>query len=139
MRDNDVYDAEARLMCAAIRFAEKECGSIWDAKQKGEWKMTYLLLAAQAASSITGIAAAVVLLVRPLRDKLLGFSQIREGQKCLLRQQMLNTYYRHKDDRTIRQYEYENFLMSYSAYKALGGNSFIEKIKDDVDEWTVVS
>ncbi|MCQ2421361.1 MAG: hypothetical protein MJ118_09510 [Clostridia bacterium] len=99
--------------------------------------MRYLFLAAEAASAITGLAAAVLLIVRPLREKLLGISQIREGQKCLLRQQMLNTYYRHKDDDRIRQYEYENFLYSYTAYKAMGGNSFIDKIKTEVDTWEV--
>ena len=27
----------------------------------------------------------------------------------------------------------------YNAYKALGGNSFIDKIKHEVDEWEVVT
>ena len=39
----------------------------------------------------------------------------------------------------IRQYESENFQYQYDAYKALHGNSFIDKIKKEVDEWEVVS
>ena len=99
--------------------------------------MSVLILAAEAASAVSGLVAAALLFIKPLREKLLGVAQIREGQKCILRQQMLNTYYRHKDEDQIRQYEYENFLYSYHAYKAMGGNSFIDKIKAEVDTWEV--
>ena len=51
---------------------------------------------------------------------------------------MLHTYYRHREGRTIRQYELENFLYLYRRYKALGGNSFIDRIKSEIDEWEVV-
>lgn len=92
---------------------------------------------AQIVGEISGIIAFIILIVKPVREKLLGAVEIREGQKCLLRQQMLNTYYRHKNENRIRQYEYENFLYSYTAYKAMGGNSFIDKIKTEVDTWEV--
>lgn len=52
---------------------------------------------------------------------------------------MLHTYYRHREGRTIRQYELENFLYLYCRYKALGGNSFIDRIKSEIDEWEVIS
>ena len=52
---------------------------------------------------------------------------------------MLHTYYKNKDKQEIRQYESENFQYEYNAYKALHGNSFIDKIKREVDEWEVVS
>ena len=51
---------------------------------------------------------------------------------------MLEIYYKHLDKQELRQYEYENFLYMYAAYKALGGNSFIDKIKTEVDTWTVL-
>ena len=62
-----------------------------------------------------------------------------EGQRCQLRSDMLHTYYRHKDAKKIRQYELENFILMYKAYKALKGNSFIDKIHDEVLEWEVES
>jgi hypothetical protein len=65
--------------------------------------------------------------------------RIVEGQRCQLRSEMLNTYYKHKDEDKIRQYELENFLLMYKAYKALKGNSFIDKIHDEVIEWEVES
>ena len=40
---------------------------------------------------------------------------------------------------SIRQYELEDFLFLYRGYKALGGNSFIDRIKSEIDEWEVVS
>ena len=33
--------------------------------------------------------------------------------------------------------EYENFIYLYEAYKALKGNSFIDKIYAEVKEWDV--
>lgn len=66
-------------------------------------------------------------------------SVITDGQKCQLRADMLHTYYRHRDTETIRQYEYENFILAYDAYKALGGNSFIEHINDEVRSWKVIT
>ncbi len=65
--------------------------------------------------------------------------KISNGTKCQLRSEMLQTYYHHRESNTIRQYEYENFVMLYEAYKALGGNSFIDKIYKEVQTWEIVS
>jgi hypothetical protein len=60
-----------------------------------------------------------------------------QGIKCLLRSEMLRVYYNNKDKKTIRQFELENFIMLYKAYKALKGNSFIDKIYNEVMTWEV--
>jgi hypothetical protein len=70
---------------------------------------------------------------------ILWVKKIANGQKCQLRSEMLRIYYRHIEKKTIRQYEYENFVMLYEAYKALNGNSFIDKIYKEVQSWNVVS
>ncbi len=67
------------------------------------------------------------------------FRKIADGIKCLLRSKMLEIYYRNKDAKTIRQYEKENFVLLYIAYKALKGNSFIDDINEEVKTWEVVS
>ena len=77
-------------------------------------------------------------LLRPVREALTGTKHLREGQKCLLRSNMLHTYYRNKERSAIRQYEYENFLLEYRAYKALRGNSFIDRIYQEVKTWDIV-
>lgn len=90
-------------------------------------------------SEVTVIVAAIALLIKPLRSKLLGLDKLTDAIKCQLRHDMLHTYYRHREDHTIRQYEYEDFLYMYKGYKELGGNSFIDKIKEELDEWEVVT
>ena len=64
---------------------------------------------------------------------------IINGLKCLLRSEMLRIYYHHKESEKIRQYELENFVFLYKAYKALKGNSFIDKIYKEVMSWEVES
>lgn len=65
--------------------------------------------------------------------------KIATGTKCQLRSEMLRTYYHNREAKKIRQYEFENFVMLYEAYKALKGNSFIDKIYEEVESWEVVS
>ena len=65
--------------------------------------------------------------------------KIANGQNCQLRNEMLRIYYHKQEHGKIRQYEYENFVMLYEAYKALKGNSFIDKIYKEVQSWEVIS
>lgn len=65
--------------------------------------------------------------------------KIANGTKCQLRSEMLRIYYHNREAETIRQYEYENFVMLYEAYKALKGNSFIDKIYKEVQTWEIIS
>lgn len=66
------------------------------------------------------------------------FNLIR-GMKCQLRSDMLHIYYQYKDEKKIRQFELENFVYLYKAYKALRGNSFIDKIYKEVMTWEVIT
>lgn len=93
----------------------------------------------QICSLITSLAAAIAILVKPIRAQLFGTRSIENGQKCMLRAEMLSIYYEGKDaGDKVRQYKYENFVLMYAAYKALGGNSFIDKVKTDVDKMEVI-
>lgn len=65
--------------------------------------------------------------------------KISNGTKCQLRSEMLRIYYHNREKGIIRQFEYENFVLLYEAYKALKGNSFIDKIYKEVQEWEIVS
>ena len=82
---------------------------------------------------LTEISALVVALI-PIFTRI---SKITTGQKCQLRSEMLRIYYHNKDNRRIRQYELENFMALYEAYKALKGNSFIDKIHSEIETWDV--
>lgn len=94
----------------------------------------------QICSLITSLAAAIAILARPIREKLFGTKSIEDGQRCMLRAEMLAIYYEGKDNEDkIRQYKFENFVLMYAAYKALGGNSFIDKIKNEVEKMEVIT
>ena len=64
---------------------------------------------------------------------------IIKGIKCLLRIEMMRTYYHNREAEKIRQYELQNFIALYKAYKALRGNSFIDKINKEVMSWEVIT
>ena len=102
--------------------------------------MHVVSIIAQICSLITAAAAAIALLVKPVRNKLFGLTEIKEGQKCLLRSEMLAIYYKGKErNNVLRQYEFENFCLLYAAYKAEGGNSFIDKIKKEVHNFEIIT
>ena len=70
---------------------------------------------------------------------IISVKKISNGTKCQLRSEMLRIYYHHRESNQIRQYEYENFVYLYEAYKELKGNSFIDKIYKEVQTWEVIS
>ena len=92
---------------------------------------------ASTALMITQIATCAVLLIKPLREWIMGVEDVREGQRCLLRSQIVRTYYHNVDRQTLKQFEYENLVACYKAYKKLGGNSFIDHIHEEMETWTI--
>lgn len=105
-----------------------------------------MLIFTTITTIVSGIMVIVTFLayfIKPLREKILKTkeheSRTDEGIKCLLRSQMLSIYYHSYEAKTIRQHERENFDMLYSAYEALGGNSFIHDIYDEVREWKITT
>ena len=80
-------------------------------------------------SALLGFVISVYVIIR----------KIIEGLRCQLRSEMLRSYYNNLESKTIRQYELENFVKLYNAYKALKGNSFIDKIYKEVMTWKVIT
>ena len=93
---------------------------------------------AQAAKDICAVAACAALLIRPVRERLLGTDALREGQRCLLRSEIVRIYYRHLGDKQLREYEFKNMEQCYGAYKVLKGNSFIDRIHGEMQEWDII-
>ena len=92
----------------------------------------------QWAKDLCSIATCAALLIRPVREWIMGTEVIREGQRCLLRSEIVRTYYRHHEDRKLREFEFTNMEQCYEAYKALKGNSFIDRIHGEMQEWEIV-
>ena len=65
--------------------------------------------------------------------------KIGNGTRCQLRSEMLRIYYHCHEKGVIRQYEYENFVMLYEAYKALNGNTFVDKIYKEIQDLEIIS
>ena len=89
--------------------------------------------------NIVTIITEVVTLIGFIVGFVVWVRKVTNGMKCQLRTDMLKTYYHNRESGKIRQYEYENFVYNYEAYKALKGNSFIDKIYKEVQTWEVVS
>lgn len=90
-------------------------------------------------TAIITLASELITLAGVITPMMVKIGKVSNGTKCQLRSEMLHIYYKGAEKKVIRQYEYENFLMLYEAYKALKGNSFVDKIKAEVDEWQVVT
>jgi hypothetical protein len=92
----------------------------------------------QWARDLCALASFAALLIRPVREWLFGFGAIREGLRCMLRSEITRLYYRHRDDRQLREFEFKNMQQCYDAYKALKGNSFIDRLHGEMQEWDII-
>ena len=90
-------------------------------------------------TTIATLIGEIGVLIGVIVPVIVNVRKISNGTKCQLRSEMLRIYYHHREKETIRQYEYENFVMLYEAYKALKGNSFIDKIYKELQTWKVIS
>ena len=90
-------------------------------------------------TTITLIISELITLIGVAIPAITWVSRIVEGQRCQLRADMLNIYYKCKDTKQIRQYEAEHFEKCYRAYKALKGNSFIDEIYRRSHQWEVIT
>lgn len=90
-------------------------------------------------SEIVTLASEIIALIGVLIGCVVSIGKVMNGTKCLLRSEMLRIYYRHQDSGEIRQYEYENFVYLYEAYKKLKGNSFIDKVYEEVKKFKVIT
>ena len=95
------------------------------------------LLIFEIVSGTISCFTLLAILIKPIRERIFNFTRTREGERCLLRSEMLRIYYTYLEKKEIRQYEFENFIKLYNAYKALGGNSFIDEVNLEVREWTI--
>lgn len=85
--------------------------------------------------TLVGETITLISIMVPLIAKL---NKIANGTKCQHRCDILEIYYKNRESETIHQYELENFILLYEAYKALKGNSFIDKIYEEVMTWNVI-
>lgn len=90
-------------------------------------------------TTIATLVAEIGVLLGVIIPVIVSIRKIANGTRCQLRSEMLRIYYHNRETGVIRQYEFENFVFLYDAYKALKGNSFIDKIYKEVQSWEIVS
>lgn len=90
-------------------------------------------------TTIATLIAEIGVLLGVIVPVIVNIRKIATGTKCQLRSEMLRIYYHNRECGVIRQFEYENFVMLYEAYKALKGNSFVDKIYEEVHKWEIIS
>ena len=90
-------------------------------------------------TTTAAIIGEVGVLIGTLAPVIIHMKKLAAGARCQLRSEMLKIYYHNREAEIIRQFEYENFVMLYEAYKALKGNSFIDKIYKEVQTWEIVT
>jgi len=90
-------------------------------------------------ATLAAVVGEIGVLIGVITPVIVSMRKISNGTKCQLRSEMLRIYYHNREKGVIRQYEYENFVMLYEAYKALKGNSFIDKIYEEVRSWEIVT
>ena len=98
-----------------------------------DWRLFFEII-----SGTLSTLTLLCILIKPIRERIFNVGKTKEGERCLLRSEMLRIYYHNLQGKEIRQYEFENFIKCYDAYKALGGNSFIDEINLEVRQWTIV-
>lgn len=97
--------------------------------------MMWINSAATLISSLLvliGFAAAIVGVFVKLKN-------ISNGQQCQLRHDITATYYKHEDEETpvLREFERKDLDDLFDAYKALGGNHFVDDIYERMRDWKV--
>ena len=92
-----------------------------------------------SATEIIALIGEIVALLGVLTGCLISITKVMNGTKCLLRSEMLRIYYRYQPRGEIRQYEYQNFVYLYEAYKKLNGNSFIDKVYEEIKKLNIIT
>lgn len=109
-------------------------------------KINYIVLILQGCVSLMTLS---VFLLKPVRSKFLQAiknkdekdyrENIRdEATRCTLRNVITSFYYGRRKESFVYQYEYENLLKTYEAYKQLKGNSFIDTLWNEIKEWEIM-
>ena len=101
--------------------------------------ITSILQGAGALVTIVLFTVNCVLAARSRKKKEVDQEEAEhESVRSLLRSEIVRIYYANRERRSLHSFEYENIVKLYEAYKKMGGNSFIDKIWDEIQTWKIV-
>ena len=64
---------------------------------------------------------------------------LENGVVCLLRVKLIEYHTKYTELGRISSHGYDNWVMMYDAYKALGGNGMISHMKEEIEELHIQS
>lgn len=73
-----------------------------------------------------------------IADNSATLEALKISAKDVLREKIMAIYHKNKYSRTMTEYEREALTQYYKDYKALGGNSYIDKRHARMDKWQVI-
>lgn len=91
-----------------------------------------------AISAVVGLVASLISLFTIIFGYIKNLKKIREGMKAMLRSEIEHAYYKHAEDKTLKEYERKNIDSLYQAYHdGLHGNSFCTDIYEEMRDWKI--
>lgn len=63
------------------------------------------------------------------------YEGITKGIMCALRNDILQIYLQHKDEKKFTLLEKQSINYAFNMYKEYGGNSFVKDIVDEMNTW----
>lgn len=91
-----------------------------------------------AISAVVGLVASLISLFTIIFGYIRNLKKIREGMKAMLRSGIEHAYYKHAEDKTLKEYERKNIDSLYQAYHdGLHGNSFCADIYEEMRDWKI--
>ena len=73
-----------------------------------------------------------------IADNSATLEALKISAKDVLREKIMAIYHKNKYNRTMTEYEHEALTQYYKDYKALDGNSYIDKRHARMDKWQVI-
>ena len=90
---------------------------------------------------VSGVLGYSVSRVKVYRDKLKEKNEesklLKEALMTMLQNNLTNTYFVYNEIGKITDYVLKNWLNSFKIYKKLGGNDYIDTIKNKIDNWEI--
>ena len=104
--------------------------------------MTQTIISTAITFVVSGILGYCVSVIKNYKKKLKDKNDNENVQNIalltLLQAQLTNTYFVYNEMGEIADYVYRNWLNLFKIYKTLGGNDYVDALKQKMENWVIV-
>ena len=119
--------------------SEETTNAITELKQKmGELKEDSDKKDGEIKDSVKELATLMKEHIAKDKEKIEEHKKLEKSDRTIIRREITSVYYRYCEKKAIAVYEIENFIYLYNQYKLLGGNSYVDDIKAQIDTWQIL-